>query len=501
MSEKRYFKIFAKRHIIGEKNNYLILFEVLENLDQYDQQEIGKGLAEKGVPGKYLAADKNYLYNLIMRGLSSYHSGKTVSLKIKEYVHQVEILYEKSLYDQCLSLVKKGKKLADKYDLYPLYIELSSWEQKVLIQQDKTKEVAATLSDAAAHLARLDNMNAFMQLYYRMNDLARDIPLARSKEEIAKLNEFISHPFLKDESIAMSFQARLFFWKIYARYYQSCDNKSKELEACDHLLSLMDSNENYAQEFPFDYLGIYSRLLTINRYTADEQFNKIIQDLQSFPNRIKKVRRNVELRISAECYDNKIRRNIYLGRIKEAQAELGEQEAFIKKFQGQFSKGEVLEFQYLFSYIHLLGGSYKFALKWINFMLNEVDDKLRPDIQPYIRILNLVTHYELENYSVLKYAADRAYRYLKRKKLLHSTERTIVKLFQQLAKMEGLGIRQVLELMKDYRAQLNQIFEDPFERKALAYFDILSWLDAKISGLTFSEIRNRQIESGEISSY
>ncbi|MCI4667813.1 MAG: hypothetical protein MRZ79_06600 [Bacteroidia bacterium] len=493
MSEKRYFKIFGQRHMLGETKNYLELFDACEKMSEYDELELLRLLKVENVEPKYLSADKNHLYNLVLRSLSSFHSGRTVSLKVKELIHQIDILYEKSLYNQCIQLLKRGKKLADKYDLYALYVELSNWEQRVLIQLEKTEEVKESLTDAAEHMAKLDNIHAFMQLYYRMYGIAQRIPNARSEEETAELEEFISHPFLKDESIARSFQAKLQFWKIYSLYHQSSGNTLQELEAYRRLLELMDSNEKYAQEFPFDYISIYNRILSIKRYSSDTEFEPVVNDVFSFPEKLSKARKNVELRLGADYYENIIRRNIYFGRISECLQSLPEQQQFFKRYRNQFSEGEILEFEYLFAYIYLLNGKHKESLHIVNRLINETDDKLRPDIQSYIRILNLAIHYELNNFSVMKYAAERAYRYLKKRKLLHSTERFVLRLFQELVKKEGMGVREIQQILRKYHGRLEEIFQDPYERKSLEYFDSISWLEAKIRKKDFEEVRKLKL--------
>ena len=44
-SEKRSFKIFAKRHVIGgDQNNYVLLFDTLDKMSEYDEQKLKKEL-------------------------------------------------------------------------------------------------------------------------------------------------------------------------------------------------------------------------------------------------------------------------------------------------------------------------------------------------------------------------------------------------------------------------------------------------------------------------
>ena len=39
-SEKRFFKIYASRHVIGEQNNYVQLFDAIANQKNYNEKAI-----------------------------------------------------------------------------------------------------------------------------------------------------------------------------------------------------------------------------------------------------------------------------------------------------------------------------------------------------------------------------------------------------------------------------------------------------------------------------
>ncbi len=67
MSEKRYFKIFSERHTIGKQNKYVALFNLLDTNEQEDDGWIKQELKSLKINSDFLSADKNYLYNLILR--------------------------------------------------------------------------------------------------------------------------------------------------------------------------------------------------------------------------------------------------------------------------------------------------------------------------------------------------------------------------------------------------------------------------------------------------
>ena len=45
--EKRYFKVFSSRHIIGDENNYQTLFDAIDKQEEYDEEKLMKKFKDK----------------------------------------------------------------------------------------------------------------------------------------------------------------------------------------------------------------------------------------------------------------------------------------------------------------------------------------------------------------------------------------------------------------------------------------------------------------------
>ncbi|HHG85707.1 MAG TPA: hypothetical protein ENJ82_13245, partial [Bacteroidetes bacterium] len=69
-AEKRYFKIYANRHVIGKQNKYVMLFDLLDRQKSYDAN-----LLRKKYPGSNLSSDKNYLKKLLLKSMRAYRDG------------------------------------------------------------------------------------------------------------------------------------------------------------------------------------------------------------------------------------------------------------------------------------------------------------------------------------------------------------------------------------------------------------------------------------------
>jgi len=145
MSEKRYFKVYSSKHVIGDKNEYVQLFDAIDKMAEYDEELL---LDKKFV--KNLSAEKNYLYKLVLKSLNAFHQGVNPKTKIYNLLQSIEVLYHKGLYSQAEKLCQKAMKIAVENELFShqlsineILIELLSKQFKyanVIVQLDAVKE-------------------------------------------------------------------------------------------------------------------------------------------------------------------------------------------------------------------------------------------------------------------------------------------------------------------------------------------------------------------------
>ncbi|MBL0190975.1 MAG: hypothetical protein IPQ18_06455 [Saprospiraceae bacterium] len=131
-SEKRHFSLFSKRHILGSLNKYTLLFNSMNGMDTENDSELIQILQKNEYDATFLAADKNYLYNQILRSFQTFHRKKTSTIHLTELLTTIEILYEKGLYDLCEKETQKAKKIALEIENYSFLLEIINWERKTI---------------------------------------------------------------------------------------------------------------------------------------------------------------------------------------------------------------------------------------------------------------------------------------------------------------------------------------------------------------------------------
>ena len=94
--EKRYFKLHSSRHIIGEQNNYVKLFDAIDKQKEYNEAGLLAQFKQE-VFIKQFSIAKSRLYDSILRSLDAYNSDSSVDSQLKNMLHHAEILFKKTL--------------------------------------------------------------------------------------------------------------------------------------------------------------------------------------------------------------------------------------------------------------------------------------------------------------------------------------------------------------------------------------------------------------------
>jgi len=484
MAEKRRFTIDASQHTSGKERKYILLFDVMVEMKDYHTEALVEVLKSHGYATQHLASDKNYLYNLIIKSLSSFYSGKNTSLNIKEKLHQVEILFERGLYEQCISILKKTESQARKYDLYALLIEIATWKGRTYERLGEYSKAAGELQHTLSHMAWMDNRMAFKKLFYQMQELVERIPSVRNEQEMKIYKDFISHPFLENEEIPLSFHAGLDFWRIHQHYHQAVGNVSEELEANHKLLGLMESQADYIEEFPYDYATILSRILRLSLQGTEEAFEENLERLQSFPSKAKKLKRSVEARVNIDSGLIRLEKLIKDQRYEEAINFQKEMDKVCQLHRKHMKKGDIFKCHFLSAVIFVKVNRIKDALDKVNVLLNEHRSAANRELQISLEILNMVVHYHLGNFSLLKYRAKSLSGQLSRSQRLYKPEEEIFRLFSKLSNDKIKDPNYHNQLLVDAYELLNTLMEDPLHRKAFHHFDFLVWLNRQKNELS-----------------
>lgn len=475
-SEKRYFRQYAERHTIGSKNNYLELFDAIQQQEVYDELALKLQLKNRSY-SSYFAVAKQYLYQQLMESLHLFHQTNSIREKIKKHFHFCEILLQKGLMDQANSVLEKAYKWINAYQLLeytPIFIALKRrlmWAGEN-IDIEGLEKAYGTLETA---LIQLKEMNWYWQQNAKVVTLHYKNVHLKNKEEQEYLDEIVE--VLEKKGIPEQLQTRLGYYKTLATAAFMNGQKKRAYDYNKLAMDLFQENPKLLELNPQMYVGNFNNFLIDNFLLKNYQVvEEGIERLRKLPQmKIFKPFVKLEARIFELTYTLQLNIRIAQNKFDTALELIPVLEQQLKQHKKNISINYKLQFYYLMAYILFRNKKY-----------NETLDALLPIQEPkYFKILEelmiivdwlyLITHYELGNYLLLEHAIiSIRKKHLKKLRFQKLEER----LFRYLKKMSNpvLSKTEKYEFSKEFKISLQELRKDPKEQRAWVYFDFDSWL-------------------------
>lgn len=422
-AEKRHFKIFAKRHVLENGNQYLLLFEVMDALVDYDEALIKRKLGNT-LFAKNLSSSKNYLYTLLLQSLRNYNSGRSVRAALHELWLDIDTLTEKGLLKQASKLLNKAKKLAIEYHYDIPHLELMIMDRKLIrryisnhadqILKERQQETKTLLNNINYRLQMLDIYEAFFLNHRNRND---------AKESLSEMVQAAEN-LAAQENQVQSFEVLLYYHMLFFNYANLDKNHEKAIQHLGALIELYEKNPRRIDEDQENYIGILNNYLNkcfeLNRL---EEFPPLLQKMRAMNAKTVKIR----VLIFQNASYLEILYHLARQHYKEVIDLVPKIEKGLKTYASNITKSRQLTFYYNIAIAYFLEKKYADALEWINRILNEPKLEERQDIQALARIFQLVIHFELGNYDFVDALILSAKSYLIKKDKRNSAEFLIIK--------------------------------------------------------------------------
>ncbi len=482
MSEKRYFKLFSSRHVIGDSNDYIHLFNAIDKQKVYSEDQLRKASFVKN-----LSQEKNYLYRLVLKSLNAYHSGLNTKSKIFEYLKQVEILFHKGLYRQALKIVKKAKKLASENDLFNHELIIHEIEAEILSKQ-------LLYSDALDNFNRHDellkvavNFSAIQKLAFESYQMGLSIGEVRSQADLELMKDFVESDKIRGDKLVLSSRAEMYRLTILLAYNYLIKDQKKMLfyttELTAHYLNNPSLIEYSTIGYVFSLSSHIRALIENNQHARAWEAVGVLENLQNELN----INNSIHIQARVFIYSMNLRIQLYLLNkdYKKCLEWIERKKSELTKYESFISKSFLYECYFLMAKFYFIMGDFKKALLFSNKIINDIDFKLRADILSEIRLLNLLIHFELNNDFTLKYLTKNTLNYLKSKKRLYKVEDELIR-FMKHQQKSTFGILE--DDLKQLKEQMEFWKTQDYESIPFGKFDFGLWAEAKLKKKLISEL-------------
>ena len=264
-SEKRFFKLSSSLQS-GDKN-YLKIFDAIDEQEEYDEPLIkDRFKSEKFI--KHFPSEKNHLYKLILKSLRSYYSENSISSILQQEIKNIEILYRKSLYDECEKFLLRAKKMAIEHEKFYYHFELIGIEKMLLEEAFEEGKFHRSLDDLIEEekmvISKLRNLAEYHVLYSKVNLAFRSEGYTRDENARKIIDEVSENYLIKGKDTALSKSAATICY--YTQGFCHSANNQKDLGfiAFLQVKKILDDNPPLKHDLIKRYIRTIYNLIKIH---------------------------------------------------------------------------------------------------------------------------------------------------------------------------------------------------------------------------------------------
>lgn len=488
-SEKRYFKLHASRHTIGEENNYVTLFDYIDKQAAYDEAKLFQDFKGAAFLNKF-SITKKRLYDQVLQALTLFHSSGNVEAQLYRQLQSASILFDKALYSQAKKILRSAEKLATKHHLTNVLLEIRKQSKRLLeinnyfdIEIEDIEEVEKTDAEFHAQSKSEDQLWVIKsKIFHR---LSHEGP-ARSEQEKAIYTEYFKSFQKLNLPKQLTFEASYMAQHIKSAYHFAVHEPSKSLLALEQNRQLFIDNEVQRKTYPDRYISIITNLI----YTCDQLERE--KEAQEYLNELRllhvetKEEAMQDLRVKLFSTLASIELSFYTkrGNYHILEKKLPSLEKDIHEFEHEMSTLRKAYIYFKLSSVQLVLGNYNHALKSIRMILNDSHLDKKEDIVSFSHILEILIQLELKNFDVVPHLVKSTQRFLQLRNRLGTTEKELLLGLQRVSQTPHILDQR--EKWMDLHQSLSQMTEKSILSQD--YFDLCLWIKSKGQNRSFIQL-------------
>ncbi len=490
-SEKRYFKITMSMTAGNLKQNQIDLFDAIDKMEVYDEEKLKKKFSKRAFV-KQFHVTKNRLYKSILKSLDSYYSEQTPEDQLNHLLHQAEILLDKNLFTQSKKLLDRAKKIATDQELFLYLLQIQVKEVQFFVERYNYEKLRLHASEGYERgLDILDRYKNLMEMNRLSSKISEYISRKRTDSNIASVTQIFTEDdkaLLSDEKKALSFDALNRMLIINSVYYRLTGELEKSMKFRERLVELLEDNMEKIQGKPKVYISALNNLLGIqvqlSHYKATESTLNKLQDILN--SKYFKLNEKYTLDIIVRVITGQLTyytNTKQLDKLKELLPGIKEQ---LYQYDEFINFNHKLVIQYYIGFFYFCNEEWSMAMEWFRKLLDDPKIDLREDIMAHVKVLNLITIYELGYNSLLESSIKSTYRFIRKKKFEFKFENLILRFLKRGLFMHDK--EELKELFMKLKDELMKLMDETSEREAISTLNLTYWLDSQIQGVSFKSL-------------
>ena len=475
-SEKRQFKLYVNRLQINADAKFLLLFEALDKLEEYDENII---LKKKITTKQQLSNLKAHLYKQILISLRMNPSQQNDRMQMREQFDFATILYQKGLHKQSLKILDKAKNQALELDEKAIAYDILELE-KIIESQFITRSIsgrADQLIQQSEELS-LQNLQAskLSNLSLKLYSTLLENGYAKTEDEIEKITHLFEKETKDIDLKKLKFKEKLWFYKANVWLSMLTQNTDSALEFAKKWVELFYENHLRIQSHPVWFIKGNTYLLKILYLKKNSEEFKIWYDKLESVSTILPQNDNVEALWFVNKFNSKLnyffinpKDNISPFLIKDILRE-------IKLHQHKIDNHHVLVLYLKIAAYYFLNKDWENSYEYCQKIINS-DTTIQEDLYFYTLVLIMMNLYDSGNDQELDTYSYKTHQFCKKMKNSNIITRKISLFFIELNDLypheKVKSFRELDEFLKDSDYQ-NLL------RRNTNYINLRRWIEDKI---------------------
>ncbi|HRO40169.1 MAG TPA: hypothetical protein PLY76_09040 [Flavobacteriales bacterium] len=489
-AEKRYFKLYTSRHLVGNQSVHQLLFDAIAAMPAYDVSILHRQFAGQSFMRRF-AITKRRLYEAVLDSLDAFHAKSSVDDEVRRMLHHVELLQHKALYADAAKVLRSARKLAKDHERHALLLQVAEWDRRFM---ERSNYAGITGQALAKHATKAEatatswiEMDRLWQIKSETFLLLYHNGQAPGMQELEQLDGFAADPLLAVDAVLHSAGARFLHHHVRGALAYVRNNLpacEKELEAAARLLRTAKG--------PFDgepglLLGVIANLAQVRmRLGRHQEALEGFQEFRRAPRMMAKAP-SPDLEMKLFVLGNSLQMSLLAvkGDFAQAVELVGVLEEGFVRYGKRISTVRRAELELQAAFVCLGAAQPGNALRWCNRLLGERGIDAHAELSALGRMLNLACLVELGKHDLLEYVVRNAQRAWKQHAGPFAMERVLLEHAQALARITG-SRRQMA--WHSVLAALEEVAAEPKESAALDQIDLITWARAKAEERNFAEL-------------
>lgn len=491
-SEKRQFKLYVGRLGGNSEANFIVLFNLLDKMKEYDEKLI---LKNTNIKKQQISNSKAHLYRQLLVSLRLSPQHQNIKNQIREQLDFASILYNKGLYKQSLKILEKARNNAIDNEESNLAYEVVEFE-KVIESQYITRSLsnranvltllAKELSIKNVLASKLSNLSLKLYSWLLQNGYAK------SNEDIVLVTSYFDNHLPKYSFSNLGFKEKLFLYKAYLWRALITQDFVSSYRYSQKWIDIFNAHPTMKKVNPVFYLKGYNYLL--ESLFMLKHSNKFEETLTNFETDIKDknflMNDNTMALSTIYFYQNKLNQYFLSANFYEGVSYIPTVLSEINKYKKKIDAHHIMVFYYKIGCMYFGVDDYKNSILYLNKIISNKDLAIREDLLCYARVLNLVAHYEAGIDEHIDELIKSTYKFLIKMNNMHIVQRKMMHFLRSLTDMYPSELKTAF---KKLHGELKEYENHPYEKRSFLYLDIISWLESNIESVSIAEIIKRKV--------